>query len=553
MGRSIRWQAIFALGGIVLVGVFLFSIASARTTVLVPDEGGMYVEGLVGAPQHINPLLAQFGRVDKDLVSLVFNGLTHTNGQDMVEPDLALDWTVSPDGITYLFKLRRDVRWSDGERFDADDVVFTIGLMQDPAFPGSPTLSQLWRSVGVHKVDDYTVRFQLTEPYPAFLDNTNIGMLPAHVLEGVGAQQLATHSFNAHPIGTGPFMLTEISTKHAVLVPNPRHFRNQQPFLSGIEFRFYDTHEQLLTAYQEGEILGISEVPPYLLPQAASIPTLNLYSARLSGYKIVYLNLLDKENLPFFQDVEVRTALLQSLDRQKLIDSSLNGQGLVANGPIRPWIWAYEPSITYPAYDPARAKSLLDEAAWVDQNGDGIREKDGHPLQFTLLTTDEPDALAMAEAMAAQWAPMGIGVSVETIEPGLGDRLAGHEFQAALVDLLLSGDPDPYPMWDQTQIDGGQNYGGWDNRQVSEALEQARRIVDQEERRKSYIEFQRIFAAEIPALIISYPIYTYAVDESIRQVQIEPMVSPSQRFNNIADWYMNTRRMMVITTPSPLP
>jgi len=553
MGRSIRWQAIIALGGFILVGVFLFSIASSRTTVLVPDEGGIYVEGLVGTPQYVNPLLAQYDQVDKDLVSLIFNGLTRTNGQDVVEPDLALDWTVSPDGITYLFRLRRGVRWSDGEPFNADDVVFTIGLMQDPAFPGELALAQLWRSVAVQKVDDYTVRFQLTEPYPPFLDNTSIGILPEHVLRDVPAQQLAIHSFSAHPIGTGPFMLTDISTKHATLVPNPRYFRNRQPFLAGIEFRFYDSSEQLLAAYRSGDILGISNVPPYLLPRAAAMSTLNLYSARLSGYKIVYLNLLDKENLPFFQDKAVRTALLQSLDRQKLIDTSLNGQGLVADGPIRPWIWAYEPSISFPTYDPALAKALLDQAGWLDQNGDGIREKDGRPFQFTLLTTEEPDSAAVAEALAAQWARMGIGVSVETIGSGLGDRLASHQFQAALADLLLSGDPDPYPMWDQTQIDGGQNYGGWDNRQVSEALEQARRIVDQEERRASYIEFQRLFAEEMPALIISYPVYTYAVDQSIRQVQIGPLVAPSQRFDNIADWYMNTSRMMIATTPSPLP
>jgi len=535
------------------VGIFLFSIASSRTTVLVPDEGGVYVEGLVGAPQYINPLLAQYDQVDKDLVSLIFNGLTRNNGQDVVEPDLALDWTVSPDGITYLFKLRRDVRWSDGERFDADDVVFTIGLIQDPSFPGVPALTQLWRSVSVQKVDDFTVRFQLTEPYPPFLDNTSIGILPEHILRDVPAQQLATHSFSVHPIGTGPFMLTDISTKHATLVPNPRHFRNKQPFLAGLEFRFYESYEQLLAAYQSGEILGISYVPPYLLPEAASMPTLGLYSARLSGYKIVYLNLLDKDNLPFFQDKSVRTALLHSLDRQKLIDTSLNGQGLVADGPIRSWIWAYDPSIVYPTYDLARAKALLDEAGWRDQDEDGIREKDGHSLQFSLLTTDEPDAMALADDMASQWAQAGIGVRVETIDSGLGDRLADHQFQAALVDLLLTGDPDPYPMWDQTQIDGGQNYGGWDNRRVSEALEQARRTVDQKERTIGYVEFQRLFAEEMPALVISYPVYTYAVDQSIRQVQIEPLVAPSQRFNNVADWYMNTRRVMVATTPSPLP
>jgi ABC-type transport system substrate-binding protein len=125
MGRYIRWQALIALSGIVLIGVFLFSIALSRTTVLVPDAGGIYVEGLAGAPQYVNPLLAQYNRVDQDLCALIFNGLTRTDGHGDLKPDLASSWTASPDGLTYLFHLRHDVRWSDGEPFSADDVLFT--------------------------------------------------------------------------------------------------------------------------------------------------------------------------------------------------------------------------------------------------------------------------------------------------------------------------------------------------------------------------------------------------------------------------------------------
>jgi peptide/nickel transport system substrate-binding protein len=555
MGRYIRWQALIALSGIVLIGVFLFSIALSRTTVLVPDTGGIYVEGLAGAPQYVNPLLAQYNRVDQDLCALIFDGLTRTDSRGELEPDLASSWTASPDGLTYLFHLRRDVRWSDGEMLGADDVLFTIGLMQDPDFSGVPDLSALWRTVTAEKVDTYTVRFRLGEPFPSFADYTTIGILPQHVLNGVLARDLPAHPFNIHPIGTGPFLLSDISAERALLVPNPRYapsaqsstrggeVRNQQPYLAGVEFRFYPSYERLLTAYQAGEIQGISYIPPDLYPQAAKLSSLNLYSARLSGYQIMYMNLQDPTGSPFFQETRVRRALLLALDRQALIDKALNGQGLIANGPIRPWSWAYDTQLPAVGYDPTQAQTLLAEAKWVDTDGDGIRDKNGRPLQFTLLTGD--NLAPLARAMAEQWAGQGIAVKVETVGAGLGGRLQARDFQAVLAEVLLSGDPDPYPFWHQTQIKEGQNYSGWDNRPASEALEQARSTTNQSQRKDYYVQFQRIFAEETPALVISYPVYTYGVDKSVREVQISPMVSSADRFLNIADWYINTRRVIL--------
>jgi peptide/nickel transport system substrate-binding protein len=553
MGRYLRWQALIALSGIILVGVSLFSIARSRTTVLVPDEGGIYTEGLAGAPQYVNPLLAQYNPVDQDLVALVFSGLTRFDDQGELQPDLASRWSVSPDGLAYLFNLRQDVRWSDGESFNADDVLFTISLMQDPDFPGVPYLADLWRTVEAERIDDYTLRFRLKEPLPTFADYTTTGILPEHALRDVSSAELLTHPFNAQPIGTGPFLVESISAERALLVPNPRYVpppdrkdaRREQPYLAGIEFRFYPTYERLLTAYQAGEIQGISYVPPYLFPEAAAIEGLNIYSARLSGFQIVYLNLQDREGSPFFQDPRVRRALLLALDRQALIDEALNGQGIVADGPIRPWSWAFDSQLSYTDYDPEQANALLAAADWVDSDGNGVRDKNGRPLQFTLLTGDDPIFAGMGQAMAEQWARYGISVQVEHLGAGLSDRLRTRDFQAVLVELLLSGDPDPYPLWHQTQINGGQNYGGWDNREASEALEQARYLTDRDQRKTYYSEFQRIFVEETPALIIAYPTYTYAIDESVRNVQIGPMVSPSDRFRSFPDWYINTRRVIL--------
>ena len=543
MGRHIRWQAILTFTGIAMTMAFLGFLAFSRTTVTLPDVGGTYTEGIAGIPQFINPLLAQYNQVDQDLSALIFNGLTRFDGQGELQPDLAKSWSVSDDGLVYVFKLRDDIRWHDNQPFTAADVVFTVGLMQDPDFPGVSYLSNLWQTVTVEQLDDYTIRFSLPEHFPAFADFTTIGILPEHLSKDMSARDLLNHPFNLKPVGTGPFKLDEVNAQFARLSVNPL-YNGSKPRLANLELRFYPSYQETIAAYQAGEVQGISSIPPQAIPTVEALDTLNLYTARLSGYEIIYLNLQDAEKSPFFQEVKVRQALLYSLDRQAIIDQALHGQGLIANGPIRSWSWAYNPTQPVINFDPAKASALLDEAGWRASDGGGIRNKEGRPLTFSLLTSDDPDRVKVAEAVRDQWQQLGIVATVEVMGAGLGDRLAQHQFQAALAEVLLTGDPDPYPFWHQTQTAGGQNYAGWSNDDASMLLEQARSVTDQGRRNDFYFEFQRIFAEEVPSLILFHPVYTYGVNREVYDVQLAPMTNPSDRFRTIAHWYVLTRRVI---------
>jgi len=548
LGRHIRWQAILTFTGIAMTMAFIGFLTFSRTSVTVPDVGGTYIEGIAGMPQFINPLLAQYNQVDQDLTALIFNGLVRFNSQGEMEPDLAKSWTVSDDGLVYVFKLRSDIRWQDNRPFTAADVVFTVGLMQDPDFPGVPYLGNLWRTVTVEQLDDYTIRFRLVEPFPAFADFTTIGILPQHLLADMSAGELLNHPFNLKPVGTGPFKLDEVNTEFARLSVNPL-YAGSKPRLTQLELRFYPSYQETIAAYQAGDVLGVSLIPPQAMPTVETIESLNLYTARLSGYEIIYLNLQDPANAPFFQEVEIRQALMYALDRQTMIDQALHGQGLLANGPIRSWSWAYNPDQPLIPFDPGKAASLLDEAGWRDSDGDGLRDKEGRPLAFNLLTSDDPDRVKVAETVSQQWRQAGIGASVEVVGAGLGDRLANHQFQAALAEVLLTGEPDPYPFWHQTQIQGGQNYAGWSNDEASMLLEQARTVTDKGRRNDFYYQFQRIFAEEMPSLILFHPVYTYGVSRDVHDVQLLPMNNPSDRFRTITQWYLLTRRVIESEAP----
>jgi len=544
LGRYLRWQAAIAVLGLALLAALLRYAAYNFTSVTVPDRGGTFVEGVAGNPQYLNPLLSQYNQVDGTLCALLFDGLTKLDEQGNVVPDLAETWTISADGLTYDFRLRAGLQWHDGAAVTAADVLYTVGAMQADDFPGVSWLKVLWQSVEVaapEGPDGLAVQFRLEQPLAPFLDYTTIGLLPAHLWQAVPVAQMRESQFNTRPVGTGPFQLGQISATRIELAVNPR-YHGAVPYLTGLAFRFYPDHQSLLPAFDRGEIDGVSSIWPAEIDAAAKRENLQLFTAPLSGYTLIYLN-LQNPNVPFFEEKPVRQALLYALDRQGLIDTTLHGQGVVAHTPILPGTWAYDAEAPHYSYDPERARQLLDEAGWVDSDGDGVRDRDGEKLAFILLGDNQ----AMIEAIATAWAQIGVQVAAQNVTlPGLtSDFLAPRTFDAALVHWELAGDPDPYPLWHSTQIQDGQNYAGWDDAAADAAIEQARAITDRAVRREHYVQFQRLFADEAPALLLYHPVYTYGVRDKVHAVQLAPLNSPADRFRNIADWYIVTKRITV--------
>ncbi len=542
--RHIRWQMLIAFSGIAFLSVMLGSLALTTTSIERPDFGGTYIEGLAGRPNAVNPIYSQYNEVDRDIAALVFNGLTRANESGVIQPDLATRWGISPDGLVYTFTLRSNVFWHDGVPFDADDVLFTLRAIQDPASKAPPDLAAFWRTVTITAPTSTTVRFQLTQPYAPFLDYTTIGILPYHLLKDIPLNELAQNPFNRKPVGTGPFMVSEMTLSQALLEANPRYY-STRPFLSRVLLKFYPDYESIFAAYTRGEVEGIARVLPAYLPKARTLNTLTMYNTRLAGYSLIYLNL----NKPIFQDKAVRQALLYALDRQHLINDLLQGQGLLATSPIEPGTWAYDDTLPQYSFEPEKAKALLDAAGWKD-GGDGVRRKGNDALTFTLITNDDPTRVAIANEIVKAWQAIGVQANVQSVPTALlvQNVLRPRQFDAVLYEWrALANDPDQYENWHELQIPGatsaGQNYGGLKDRDISEALEAARKTTDQAKRAELYKKFQERFVDLAPALLLYYPVYTYAVDSRVRGVQLAPMLVPSDRFRTLAQWYLKTRRI----------
>jgi peptide/nickel transport system substrate-binding protein len=561
MVRYIRWQILLVGLGIILAGVLLSFQSVGLVVDLVPASGGTLVEGLVGQPQYLNPLLNFYNPVDQDISALVFEGLARYDEQGQLVPSLTSGWNISGDGLVYTFWLRQDVRWQDGITFSADDVLYTIHLLQDPGYTGPADLGALWRAVEVEKLNRWTVTFTLTEPFAPFLDFTTIGILPVHLLDGVTAAELVDHPFNRHPVGTGPFRVDDGNWESGRLTLNANGLYREQkiPKMSGVEFRFFSDHASLVAAYEQGQINSIGQVMVSDMPHVQVMENTNFFTSSLPRNTMVLLNLQD-ETLPFFQDKEIRRALLYGLDRPTLIANVLNGQGIVAHSPLYPGSWAYFGEVEQVDHDLGRAAEMLDAAGWVLPEQDesraslveseelqsGVRFQGEQELSFTLTAAKGTTHHLLANEIARQWAKLGVRATVLPVEPGqISQLLENGEFAAILMDVNMRGDPDLYPLWSESAVMEGQNYGGWRNRQASELLEQARQLTSVGLRTTRYYHFQQIFADQVPALLLYYHTYTYGIADQVQQVTIGPLTTPSDRFATISDWFLVWREVVI--------
>ncbi|KAF0106277.1 MAG: peptide/nickel transport system substrate-binding protein [Anaerolineaceae bacterium] len=549
--KKLRWQVLVVVLTLAVVGILLVTQRSSPTGTALPQPatGGIYTEALVGSFGRLNPALDWANPADRAIDRLIFSGMIKFDEYGIPRSDVAESWGVSQDGMIYNVSLRQDAFWEDGMPVTSDDVIFTLGLLRSQYSTYPADARAMWDEILVKRLDEKTLQFVLPEPFAPFLDYLSFGILPKHVLETLPADQLANSDFNLKPVGCGPFRVDHLTVENGqvtgVTLALSENYFGGRPYIEQITFRYYPTAAAALDAYQQGDMLGISEITPDILAEACSDPNLNCYTSRMPRLTLVLFN--HKSNdAPFLQDKNIRKALLLGLNRQRMIDVTLNGQAVVADSPILPGTWAYYSGIQHVEYDPIAAERLLAEAGYILPAGETVRVKDGAPLAFTLLHPDDDQHTRVAQWIQQDWAAIGVQVTLRAMPYAslVNDSLAPRAYQAALVDLDLSGspDPDPYPFWHQSEATGGQNYSQWDNRPASEYLEQARVVFDQSTRARLYRNFQVIFAKETPAVLLYHPVYTYGVDVRVNGVQLAPIFDPSDRFDTILDWYLLTRR-----------
>ncbi|MFZ5918413.1 MAG: ABC transporter substrate-binding protein [Chloroflexota bacterium] len=449
--------------------------------------GHQEVSGL--SPDNTGPT------VEWVMVANIHNALFELSPEMVLEPVLAESYEVAEDGLTYTFKLRKGVKFHDGTEFTAKDVKYTYDYYRDEA--NATTIAGNFLGVdSVETPDDYTVIVHMAEVNAAFMNNG----ATTFIVQSEYHKEVGEDVYKTAPIGTGAFKVKEWKpAEYTLLEAFDDHFRGR-PNIDFLREDIVPEPSVRTIALETGE--AHSAVWPLLVEDSlrlAKDPNFVAFRTSWSSIKHFPLN----NSLPQLSDKRVRQAMMYALDRPQIIADIWSGAASVAHTNLSPkYAYYYNSNVKQYEYDPEKAMALLDEAGWVDSDGDGVRDKDGVDLAFT-VTVITGDQARRPIAEVAQQYLAAVGVKIEIEEAPVASILQALRectMDASLFNWTYGDlDPDPFATLHK---DGGNNFTCLDNARMNELIEQGVQVVDPAKRKPIYDEIQEIFAEEVPVLYI---------------------------------------------------
>ncbi len=516
-----------------------------------PEEPGLPAVlriGWAGSPDTINPGTAVLSEA-YTIFALVYDTIYEYQLDGTYTLDVAESADVSEDGLTWTFTIRDGIQFHDGEPMTAEDVAFSVNLYKnntDYIYLNSYTTN----FDTVEATDDSTVVITLLEPVPN-MDYllSYLYIVPEHVWAENAEAPASTEFENLEMIGTGPFRMIEYSQNEFVhLGANKEHFQNP-PKVDEVIFQTYESPDVLVQSLTSGQVDMITEMPATAVETLRADPNVELITGAPFAPSVadVIFNQADPENCPTdaggictghpaLRDRNVRLALAHATDKQKLIDIVLLGFGtpgltLIPDGL---GLWYNDTLVDY-AYSVETANQILDDAGYVDTDGDGVREMpDGsQPLNFRMhWPSDSIDAPRQAELLSEMWGEVGVTLELQAIDP---DALTAECCPAFDFDIILWGwgsDPDPnllLSVYSTEEIPNGYNETGYSNPAYDELHAQQGTELDPARRQEIVWEMQEIVFNDVVYIIPYYEqaIQAYRVDKFTGWITDQPKVELS--------------------------
>ncbi len=447
----------------------------------------------------------------------VLNGLVRYNDRIELEGELAERFDVSPDGQTITFHLRKNVRWTDGHPFTADDVRFTYQTIIDKNTP-TAYADEYLQVRKAEAPDPYTFRVHYDKPFAPALESWGAGILPAHILRG---QDITQASYGRNPsAGTGPYRLREWTIgQRMVMERNPDYWEGTVWIANQITRVIPDQQTQFLELKTGGlDSMGLTPLQFKFQTGTAEFRShFEKYRWYANNYTYLGLNLKD----PRFADVRVRRAFAHAIDKDELIRGVLFGYGVPAYAPYRPGHWAYNPNVKKYDYNPRRALDLLKEAGWV-RDANGRQVKDGRPFAFEIITNQgNAQRIRTGEIIQRRLAEIGIEASVRPIEWAafIKDFVNTGRYEAMILGWSLTQDPDQWSIWHSSQAEPGKlNHAYYKNPEVDRLLDAGRSTFDRETRREIYFRLQEIMAEDQPYVFLYVPESLFTIHKRVKGI-----------------------------------
>ncbi|MFO7610504.1 MAG: ABC transporter substrate-binding protein [Candidatus Krumholzibacteriia bacterium] len=493
-----------------------------------PTPGGTAVVALGGEPDVLNPLISTT-TVAGTVMAELFDNTTDLDEELVWQPAIAHRWELDPGGTGITYHLR-PWRWADGEPMTARDFALTLALFKDPRV-ASPQRGFFADVVAAEARDDSTLHYAFTRPLADPLARTYHNVLPAHVVQDLDPAAVGSWALNGAPLSSGPFRLESWERGRQLALVRNERYPGTPARLDRVVFRVMPEVQTAILALEAGELDLVGGVPPADARRLDAGGTARIVPT--GGRQLYYL----QWNLrrPALADRDTRKALSLAVDRGRLVDTLVFGYGRPAQGPVAPACWNHHRELAPDPHDPARARALLEGAGWRDADGDGVRERDGHPLALEiLLRQGDPIRENAAVILRENLRQVGVDVRLRALELGAAlDLLGEGRFDAylGLVTLNLYGDATPYLH--SSAVDRF-NQGAWADAVVDSLLERALGMQDRAAARSVWLEIQERVAADPPAAYLFYPEILVAVGPRLQDVRPH-MLSP---FNNLAQWWI---------------
>jgi peptide/nickel transport system substrate-binding protein len=505
---------------------------------------GVVVVGMSQEPTAFNPLMPGV-ECDEVIWTNVFSTLWTAEPDGSLQPDLATaiptveNGGIAESGLAWTVKLREGVVWHDGTPFTADDVKYSLDLINSPNFKARTRVGHmLVKDIVVKGPHEISWRMEKAySPYLALLANTQI--VPRHILQQ--ASDPNTAPFNNAPVGTGPFKWgSRTPGDNITLVANER-YHGKGPYLEKAVLKYVPDMTALYTQFRTGQVdyIPIPGIPANFYDEAKKLQGRRVVIAPNGNLEIIMPNLGN----PVFADKAVRQALYAAMDKQAIVDAIYYGVNKPTESFVPQESWAYDPNLPKQSKDLAKANKILDEAGW-QRGGNGVRARNGVPLSFALSTTTGNVLREQCEQLIMQdWQQIGVGMKLNNMPAAViwGDFYVRSKFDALLVGTTFRTgiDPDPASRFASDAIPAkggsGGNYMQWQNAEADKLMKAGQESFDQEQRKQIYWKLQEIVREELPIL----PIFQYAPVEGIKDGLngYRPNLNQRQNCWNMNEWY----------------
>lgn len=535
-----------AFGGAALIGFAAFALWSSHVfysrTTQTPAEGGSYTEGIVGQPIALNPLIADSNEPDHDLIELLYAPLGDLTTAIQANDDHKI-WTVT---------LKPDLRWSDGEPLTSDDILFTIGAIQNPETRSA--LLFTWQGIVVERLGEREVRFLIKTPYAFFEENVlELRLVPEHIFGAIPRANLHLSTYNLEPVGSGPYAFAAYTKRkdgfitNYSLQANPFYAR-EKALIQEFEFRFFTYAEEAVKAFNRKEIDGLGGLDRQRLTELKTGHAVRAFP--MPRYYAIFLN--QAVGVPFTYP-EVRAALTFAVDRKELVKRVFGEYATPALGPFPPQFLSAD-TVSKETNDSEQhsfeeAERLLEEKGWK-KNESGIRvktvKKESIPLTFEMVVPRISFLMEAAEFIQSSFRRLGAEVTLAVLPPGdvSSDIIKSRQYQALLFGNILRHTPDVFSFWHSAErFHPGLNLALFENKTADALLESIRREFNPETRRTLLGDFTELIAEEKPAIFLFSPEYIYVHPKNLGGLEEASLGSGTERFRNASTWFLKTARV----------